>query len=99
MNRSDRESLHPLLSAVVDGTASEEQAVELIRLLQSDPEARRFYVRYLDMHAALTSGQLPRATVRAHRTPWVAIVASLIAASLLVAWLVVPPTRRGGGGD
>jgi hypothetical protein len=99
MNRSDRESLHPLLSAVVDGTASEEQAIELIRLLQSDPEARRFYVRYLDMHAALTSGQLPRATVRAHRTPWVAIVASLIAASLLVAWLVVPPTRRGGGGD
>jgi len=99
MNRSDRESLHPLLSAVVDGTASEEQAVELIRLLQSDPEARRFYVRYLDMHAALTSGQLPRATVRAHWTPWVAIVASLIAASLLVAWLVVPPTRRGGGGD
>jgi len=99
MNRSDRESLHPLLSAVVDGTASEEQAVKLIRLLQSDPEARRFYVRYLDMHAALTSGQLPRATVRAHWTPWVAIVASLIAASLLVAWLVVPPTRRGGGGD
>ena len=99
MNRSDREFLHPLLSAVVDGTASEEQVVELTRLLQSDSGARRFYVRYMDMHAALTSGQLPRATVRAHRTPWVAIVASLIAASLLVAWLVVPPTRRGGGGD
>ena len=99
MKRSDREFLHPLLSAVVDGTASEEQVVELTRLLQSDSGARRFYVRYMDMHAALTSGQLPRATVRAHRTPWVAIVASLIAASLLVAWLVVPPTRRGGGGD
>ena len=99
MNRPDRDSLHALLSAVVDGTASEEQVVELTRLLQSDSGARRFYVRYMDMHAALTSGQLPRATVRAHRTPWVAIVASLIAASLLVAWLVVPPTRRGGGGD
>ena len=99
MNRSDREFLHPLLSAVVDGTASEVQVAELARILQSSDEARRFYVRYMDMHAALTSGQLPRATVRAHRTPWVAIVASLIAASLLVAWLVVPPTRRGGGGD
>jgi hypothetical protein len=99
MNRSDRDSLYALLSAVVDGTASEEQVVELTRLLQSDSGARRFYVRYMDMHAALSSGQLPRATVRAHRTPWVAIVASLIAASLLVAWLVVPPTRRGGGGD
>ena len=99
MNRSDRESLHPLLSAVVDGTASEEQVVELTRLLQSDSGARRFYVRYLDMHAALTSGRLPCATVRVHRTPWVAILASLIAASLLVAWLVVPPINRGGGGD
>ena len=30
MNRSDRESLHPLLSAVVDGTANEGQVAEFI---------------------------------------------------------------------
>lgn len=99
MNRPIRETLHAILSAVVDGTASAEQIAELSRLLQSDAEARRFYVRYIDMHAALTGGRLPRAAVRAHRTPWGVIVASLIAASLLVALLVGTPARRGGGAD
>lgn len=95
MNRTDRDSLHPLLSAVVEGTASEVQVAELVRILRSSDEARRFYVRYLDMHAALTGGHLPRATVRFPRTQWwKVIVASLIAASLLVAWLVVPPLSR-----
>lgn len=97
MNRSDRASLHPLLSAVVDGTANEGQVAELAQRLQSSDEARRFYVRYLDMHAALTGRQLPRATVRFTRTPWwKVVVASLIAASLLLAWLVVPPMGREG---
>ena len=92
MNRSDRESLHPLLSAVVDGTANEGQVAELARLLQSSDEARRFYVRYLDMHAALTGGQVPRVSLRPRLASWgVIAVASLIAASLLLAWLVVPP--------
>ena len=92
MNRSDRESLHPLLSAVVDGTANEGQVAELARLLQSSDEARRFYVRYLDMHAALTGGQMPRVALRPRLASWgVIAVASLIAASLLLAWLVVPP--------
>jgi hypothetical protein len=97
MNRSDRESLHPLLSAVVDGTASEVQVAELARLLQSSDEARRFYVRYLDMHAALTGGQVPRVSLRPRLASWGGIaVASLIAASLLLAWLVVPPMSREG---
>ena len=92
MNRSDRESLYPLLSAVVDGTANEVQVAELARLLQSSDEARRFYVRYLDMHAALTGGQVPRVSLRPRLASWgVIAVASLIAASLLLAWLVVPP--------
>ena len=97
MNRSDRESLHPLLSAVVDGTANEGQVAELARLLQSSDEARRFYVRYLDMHAALTGGQVPRVSLRPRLASWgVIVVASLIAASLLVAWLVVPPMSLEG---
>ena len=97
MNRPDRSALHALLSAVVDGTASQEQADELGRLLQSDSEARRFYVRYIDMHAALTGGQMPRVALRPRLASWgVIVVASLIAASLLVAWLVVPPMSREG---
>lgn len=97
MNRSDRESLHPLLSAVVDGTANEVQVAELARLLQSSDEARRFYVRYLDMHAALTGGQMPSVALRPRLASWgVIAVASLIAASLLLAWIVVPPMSREG---
>ncbi|MFM7243799.1 MAG: hypothetical protein ACKO40_06430 [Planctomycetaceae bacterium] len=99
MTQRKGESLHTLLSAVVDATASEEQVAELTRLLQSDAEARRFYVRYVDMHAALTGGQFSRGAARARRAPWGIIVASLIAASLLVAWLVAPSRRRENEGD
>jgi hypothetical protein len=99
MSRLDRASLHALLSAVVDATASEEQVAELTRMLETDAEARRFYVRYMDMHAALTAGRLPHAAVKPSRTLWRLAVTSLIAASLLVAWLVVSPTKRGGGAD
>lgn len=98
MTRSDRGSLHALLSAVADATATEEQVDELARLLQTDAEARRFYVRYMDMHAALASGQLPHATTRARRMPWGLIAASLLAASVLVALLAVQPMNRGAGG-
>jgi hypothetical protein len=100
MNRIDRASLHVLLSAVVDATASEEQVTALTRMLETDAEARRFYVRYMDMHAALTGGQLPRVPLRPRRASWSFVgVASLIAASLLVAWLVVTPLWRRGGAD
>jgi len=99
MNQPNLSSLHALLSAVVDATASEEQIAELGRILQSDAEARRFYVRYMDMHAALTSGQLPIPAGRSRTAPWRLIAASLIAAAVLVAWLVtLPPGRDGGGG-
>jgi len=94
MNRSERDALHTLLSAVVDDTAGEEQVVELMRLLQSDVDARRTYVRYMDMHAALAGGKLPRAVVRVRRLPWGFVVASLLAASVLVAWLVASPLNR-----
>jgi len=99
MTRLDHASLHALLSAVVDDTAGEEQVAELTRLLETDAEARRFYVRYMDMHAALAGGQLPRAATRPPRMPWRWAVTSLIAASLLVAWLAVNPPKRGGGAD
>lgn len=98
MNQVERDRLHVLLSAVVDDTIREEQAAELVRLLASDADARRFYIRYLDMHAAL-SGAASRpmsVPVRGWRVPWVAVVMSLMAASLMLAWLVVSGSQRGG---
>lgn len=97
MNRVQRERLHALLSAVVDDTIGEEQVAELAELLASDADARRFYVRYLDMNAAI-AGAASRpvsAPARGWLVPWVAVVASLMAASLLLAWFVVPGIRRG----
>ncbi|MFM8496085.1 MAG: hypothetical protein ACKOEM_11270, partial [Planctomycetia bacterium] len=98
MNRVERDGLHALLSAVVDDTIREDQAAELVRLLASDADARRFYIRYLDMHAAL-AGAASRPVsvpVRGWRVPWVAVVMSLMAASLVLVWLVVSGTQRGG---
>jgi len=96
MNQVDRDTLHALLSAVVDDTISEEQVAELAKLLASDADARRFYIRYLDMNAALTAAASKSAPtpVRGWRPSWVAIVASLIAASFALAWLVAPGGRR-----
>lgn len=99
MSPADQHVLHSLLSAVVDGTASEVQVTELSRRLEEDAETRRFYVRYLDMHAFLQGGQLPRAAMRPRHRPWLAFVSSLVAASLLVAWLLTPPPRPDGGGE
>ncbi len=97
MNRVQRDSLHALLSAVVDDTIREEQVAELAKLLATDADARRFYVRYLDMNAAL-AGAASRpvsAGARGWLIPWVAVVASLMAASLLLAWFVAPGIRPG----
>jgi len=89
MTPESRSRLHELLSAVVEGTIDESQAGELTRILESDAEARRFYVRYLDMSAALAgASHLPAVSGR-RRTPWAAITASRDAASLLAASLLV----------
>lgn len=95
MNRGAQDSLHALLSAVVDDTISEEQLAELAKVLASDKDARRFYVRYLDMTAALADAASRRVPVpaRGWRVPWVAVVMSLMAASLVLAWLVGPAVR------
>lgn len=88
MNPRDHSGLHALLSALVDGTIAEPQAAELSRLLESDPEARRFYVRYLDMSAALSGGVPLTGVTGRRRMPWITIAASVAAASLLAASLL-----------
>lgn len=93
MNATERDALHGLLSALVDGTATDAQLAEVGRLLQQNAEARRFYLRYLDMHAALTGG--PAFVSRTpRRSPWAAILAGLLAASLMIGWLGLPSVRQ-----
>ncbi|NQW48919.1 MAG: hypothetical protein HQ464_14260 [Planctomycetes bacterium] len=48
-------SLHEILSAVCDETATAEQIERLAERLRSDAATRRFYVRYLDMHGRLNT--------------------------------------------
>lgn len=95
MKPTERDRLHALLSALVDGTIGEEQAAELVRTLESDAEARRFYIRYLDMHAALAAAASRPAAPGRGRFPWVAVIATLLAASVLLAWLASPADRSG----
>ncbi len=96
MKPAERDHLHTLLSAVVDGTIGEEKAAEVARMLAADEDARRFYVRYLDMHAALAASAARPAARGRSRFPWVAIVATLMAASVLLVWLLLPPRGPAG---
>lgn len=90
MTPGEQAHLHSLLSAVVDGTIDEQRVAELSRLLESDDAARRFYVRYLDMHAALASAVARPPVAARTGFPWRAVVGSLLAASVLVAWFAAP---------
>ncbi len=95
MTRDSLNELHTLLSAVVDGTASEMQCADLTKRLAEDAEARRFYLRYLDMSAGLMGRVPPVPASSTRRGPWFAILtSSLMAASLLVGWFVSASARR-----
>ncbi len=89
MNPFGRKSLHALLSAVVDDTLTESQAAELSRLLGTDAAARRFYVRYLDMNAALADMPQRPAAVRLQTLSWSTIATSAAAVSVLAAAILL----------
>ena len=96
-------NLHELLSAICDETATAEQIDRLAERLRSDAAARRFYVRYLDMHArlsvipALTDGVAaePRGG-RSHawRRPaiWGGVTAAIVTAAFLLGGQIRRPT-------
>lgn len=88
MKPEDRDHLHSLLSAVVDNTIDEPELAKLANLLESDNEARRFYVQYMDMHAALSASAAHPLNLPRSRRPWYGIVASALAAAaaLMLAW-------------
>jgi hypothetical protein len=95
MNTIRRDELHTLISALVDRTASEGEIAKLSQWLEHDAEARRFYIRYLDMHAHLENGPDAGSGVSRRSVPWAAAAAvTAIAMSLLAAWLVPSMGRR-----
>jgi hypothetical protein len=94
-------SLHEILSAVCDETATAEQIERLAEILQSDPAARRFYVRYLDMHGRLNTlpaladdaADAPHAhRIRAWR--WPAVWGSFAAAVAIAAFMLGGQMRK-----
>lgn len=98
----DDSSLHEILSAICDETATAEQIDRLAERLRSDAAARRFYVRYLDMHARLNtlpvlakaaSDQPPADRMHIWRRPavWGGFAATVAIAALLLGGKVWKP--------
>lgn len=88
MTPANQKTLHRLVAAVVDETATEQELAELSQLLEHDREARLFYIRYLDMHAHLSGLQrVERPQPRRRRLPAAIFVGSAIAASFAAVWL------------
>ena len=94
-------SLHEILSAICDETATAEQIDRLAERLRSDPAARRFYVRYLDMHGRLNT--LPALAddaadaPHAQRIPawrWPAVWGGFAAAVAIAAFLLGGQMRK-----
>lgn len=93
MTRPDAQSeLMDLVAAVVNGTITPVQHERLQQLLAADPDARRLYFDYLDLHLTLgqvhAAGRVPQ--TRRRPTRWIAVAA---AASLIFAALLYLTTR------
>ncbi|WP_439629402.1 hypothetical protein [Gemmata sp.] len=90
--------LAALFSEVVEGTITDERFAELNARLEVDPEARRLYARYIELHASLerrwAEAPTPAAVPRTARRGWqraIAGVAALAATVALVMLLRPPP--------
>jgi hypothetical protein len=97
MTEPDQE-LWSLVEALVDGTATPQQRDRLEARLSQEPEARAFYVAYLDLHAHLqwrTRGEARREADGERRQPYLsffrkaAVAAGLLLAVGLVAGLLL----------
>src|SRR5207247_1701360 len=91
---SASDELWSLVEALVDGQADDTQRAQLESRLRTDPDARQFYVEYLDLHAQLqwrTRGKsdglagprLPVSRAPVRRTSRQLILASLAAVASL----------------
>ncbi|MGL4550079.1 MAG: FecR domain-containing protein [Gemmataceae bacterium] len=103
----ERGGLDRLLARLVDGTATTDDVVALEAILRTDPDARRHYVHYLDLHLELLergeTGALaaPMTPAPAARRPlsWFRLGAAVVVAAsfLVVGWLGfrTPPMSSG----
>src|SRR5690349_25071840 len=96
MTRPDAHSeLMDLVAAVANGTITPPQHERLQQILAADPDARRLYFDYLDLHLTLgqvhAAGRVPQ--TRRRPTRWIAVAA---AASLIFAALLYLTTRGTG---
>lgn len=66
--------LHALLTGVCDEKLTADEAVRLADRLREEPAARRFYVRYLDMHARLMGLPGLIGTSHTRERPWARVV-------------------------
>lgn len=93
----DKERLHYLASAVLEGTASESELSTLTELLRESPSARDEYLKLVDLHAVLSTQPVsiipetrsdatePSSQSAHSHFKWVpALAAAALAASLLI---------------
>lgn len=86
------ERLHELLGAFLDGGLDPAAERELAQALETDPEARRAFVRATDQHQSLGDLLGQPSAVRSRRNPWTAIGVAAAAAAILglSAYLLFP---------
>ncbi|MEL7500443.1 MAG: FecR domain-containing protein [Planctomycetota bacterium] len=97
----DRQKLHELSSAVMDGAADEHQRRELTELLRTSATARDEYLALVDLHATLathittassTSVSRTNQTLAPPRRSWIPYVtAAAVAACLLISIILIGP--------
>lgn len=84
--------LAALFSELTDGAITDERFAELNARLEADPEARRLYSRYVELHVALerrwseARPERPRPAPRRTFTRW-AVAAAVALAAGVVAWI------------
>lgn len=101
--------LRELVDKYVSGTLSPGERDRLDAVLLEDPDARAFYVEYLDLHAQLQwdlrAGRpgprpldAPRTVPAGRRAAWIGTAAALLMFSALLLFLVAGPGDAGGPG-
>ena len=103
MNDNERVELNELISALVDGRASESDHSRLEKMLATSAEARRFYVRSMAMsaslfeHAGEMQGELPEPANVVPFSGWSRWAAPLAAAAAVLLGIFLARTFFGPG--
>lgn len=102
-NKSENDlTLDQLLGRLVDGRINAEQMLALETMLSADPESRKRYVHYLDLHEELLaranqqnlSAKVSTSEKKSSRFLWNVLTATTLAASLIFALFVSQSFRQ-----